>query len=169
LAAESEKTADDIAARLRRMEDREDLHDLVLRYCRAVDDKDWAALGELFANYAELGEAVGREAVVVALQSGREGYGRTVHTSHGQLLDFVDSDNATGMVTSHVELDVDGKTVMCFIRYYDRYVREAARWHFARRDLKFLYALPWAEMSVALTDHLPIRWPGTAPAPFDPF
>jgi hypothetical protein len=161
--------ADELAARLRRIEDREELHDLVLRYCRAIDDKDWAAVRELFADQAELGNAIGRDAVVVLLQSGREGFGRTVHTSHGQLLDFLDHDQATGLVTSHAELDVDGQSVVCFIRYYDRYVREEGSWCFARRDLKFLYALPWAEMSIALTDPLPIRWPGSTPAPADVF
>ena len=62
-----------------------------------------------------------------------------------------------------------GETVICAMRYYDDYVREAGRWRFARRRIKFAYALPWPRMDGALTQELPVYWPGTQPAPPDRF
>jgi len=160
---------DDLAARIRRLEDRLELRELSVRYCRAIDDTDWTAVGALFADQAELGDVTGRDQVVTALRSVRETYGRTVHMAHGLMADFADDGHATGMVPAHAELDIGGETIICHIRYYDRYVRERGRWVFGRRDLKFLYAVPWSQMALALIDELPVRWPGTPPAPADVF
>jgi SnoaL-like domain len=159
----------DLARTLRRLEDRQELRDLTLRYCRAIDDSDWAALRGLFADRAEVPGAPGGDQAVHQLRSVRSTYGRTVHTTHGQLVEFTDGDHATGMVPAHAELDIKGETVVCAMRYYDDYVREAGRWRFARRQIKFMYALPWPRMAGALTDELPVHWPGTEAAAPDQF
>jgi hypothetical protein len=159
----------DLGRALRRLEDRFELRDLTLRYCRAIDDSDWPALRELFADRTDLPGAAGGDETVGLLRSMRSTYGRTIHTAHGQLVDFLDDDHATGMVTSHAELDIKGETVVCAMRYYDDYVREAAGWRFARRQIKVLYAMPWERMAGALTDERPVHWPGTEAAPPDPF
>jgi hypothetical protein len=159
----------DLARTVRRLQDRQELRDLTLRYCRAIDDSDWTALRELFTDRAEVAGAAGGDETVELLRSIRSTYGRTIHTPHGQLVEFTDDDHATGMVPSHAELDIKGETVVCAIRYYDDYVREAAGWRFARRQLKFMYALPWQRMADALVDQQPVHWPGTEPAPPDRF
>ncbi|HTQ94449.1 MAG TPA: nuclear transport factor 2 family protein, partial [Streptosporangiaceae bacterium] len=101
---------DDLAARIRRLEDRLELRELSVRYCRAIDDTDWTAVGALFADQAELGDVTGRDQVVTALRSVRETYGRTVHMAHGLMADFADDGHATGMVPAHAELDIGGET-----------------------------------------------------------
>ncbi|MBV9203876.1 MAG: nuclear transport factor 2 family protein [Actinobacteria bacterium] len=159
----------DLARGLRRLEDRQQLRDLTLRYCRAIDDSDWTALRELFADQAEDAGAASGDQAVDLLRSIRSTYGRTIHTAHGQLVEFTDDDHATGMVPSHAELDIKGETVVCAMRYYDDYVRQADGWRFARRQIKFVYALPWPRMAGALTDQLPVHWPGTEAAPSDQF
>jgi hypothetical protein len=158
----------DLARTVRRLQDRQELRDLTLRYCRAIDDSDWVALRELFTDEARAGAAGGDE-TVQRLRSIRSTYGRTIHTAHGQLVEFTDDDHATGMVPSHAELDIKGETVVCAMRYYDDYVREAGGWRFARRDIAFVYALPWPRLAGALTDELPVHWPGTEAAPPDRF
>jgi hypothetical protein len=158
----------DLARTVRRLQDRQELRDLTLRYCRAIDDSDWVALRELFTDEARAG-AVGGDETVQRLRSIRSTYGRTIHTAHGQLVEFTDDDHATGMVPSHAELDIKGETVVCAMRYYDDYVREASGWRFARRHIAFVYALPWPRLAGALTDELPVHWPGTEAAPPDQF
>ena len=159
----------DLARALRRLQDRQELRDLTLRYCRAIDDSDWAALRGMFADRAGIAGTRGGDETVDQLRSIRSTYGRTIHTAHGQLVEFTDDDHATGMVPSHAELDIKGETVICAMRYYDDYVREADRWRFARRQIKFSYALPRSRMDGALTDELPVQWPGTEAAPPDRF
>lgn len=159
----------DLAHALRRLQDRQELRDLTLRYCRAIDDSDWTALRGMFADQAGIASAPGGDEIVGQLRAIRSTYGRTIHTAHGQLVEFADDDHATGMVPSHAELDINGETVVCAMRYYDDYVREADGWRFARRQIKFVYALPWPRMDGALTEDLPVRWPGTDAAPPDLF
>jgi hypothetical protein len=159
----------DLARTVRRLQDRQELRDLTLRYCRAIDDSDWVALRELFTDRAEVAGAVGGDETVERLRSIRSTYGRTIHTPHGQLVEFTDDDHATGMVPSHAELDIKGESVVCAMRYYDEYVREAGGWRFARRQLAFSYAQPWPHMAGALSDELPVHWPGAEAAPPDRF
>ena len=159
----------DLTRALRRLQDRQELRDLTLRYCRAIDDSDWAALRRMFADRAGIADAPGGDETVDQLRAIRSTYGRTIHTAHGQLVEFTDDDHATGMVPSHAELDIKGETVVCAMRYYDDYVREADGWRFARRQIKFVYALPWPRMDGALTGDLPVHWPGAQAAPADVF
>lgn len=160
-------TLTDVSERLRELDDRHQLRDLTVRYCLAIDDSDWAGLLDMFTAEAQFGDTRGRENVVELLRSIRSTYGRTIHTANGQTLRLLDADHASAIVPSHAELDIQGQTVLCAMRYYDDYEREDGTWRFARRSVKFSYALPFTEMSGALTDPLPVRWPGTAPAAAD--
>ena len=157
----------DLDSRLRHLEDRAELRELAHRYCRYIDDGNWTALRTLFADDATLGDAAGGDAVVEMLRSIRSTYGRTVHTAHGLVLEFLDGDRARGYVPSSAQLDIGGQLVVSAIRYFDTYIRTGDGWRFAARDLRFVYALPWSEADRALVDELPVRWPGTAAAPAD--
>jgi hypothetical protein len=159
----------DLARAVRRLQDRQELRDLTVRYCRAMDDSDWATLRTLFADRPEVPGGETGDATVARLRSVRSTYGRTIHTPHGQLVEFADDDHATGLVPAHAELAVQGETVHCAMRYYDDYVRQDGGWRFARRQIKFSYALPWARLPGALTDDLPVHRPGTEAAPPDRF
>jgi hypothetical protein len=157
----------DLDRRLRRIEDRSELEELAQKYCRHVDDNNWIALRTLFADDAVMGEVVGGDAVIEMLRSIRSGYGRSIHSALGLVLEQLDDDHATGYVPSRAELAIDGNYVVSAIRYFDSYVRVDGRWLFAKRDLRFVYALPWPEAGLALVDDLPVRWPSTEPAPVD--
>ena len=157
----------DLDRRLRRVEDRAEIQELTQRYCRHVDDSNWTALRTLFADDATMGDVAGGDAVVEMLRGVRSGYGRTIHTAYGLVLTCDDEDHARGYVPSSAQLDIGGQFVLSAIRYFDNYVRDGGRWLFARRDLRFVYALPWPELGRALVDELPLRWPGTAPGPAD--
>lgn len=158
-----------LGAAVREIRDRQAIEGLVAVYCVAIDDKDWDLLPTLYADDASLGDVVGRDAVVDAIRSVRETYGRTVHSPHSVLIRLESDQRARGLVTSHAELDIAGELVVCHIRYYDSYVKERGDWKFLRRDLKFLYAMPWAQLGESLRHDRPVQWPGADPAPSDEF
>jgi hypothetical protein len=160
-------TAPDAEKRIRRIEDRLAIQDLAVRYFIAIDDSDYAGLLAMYTEKARLGEIAGRQEVVDELRAFRSTYGRTIHTPQGHTVRFVDDDHATGIVLSHAELDIAGQTIHTAIRYYDEYEREEGVWRFADRALKFAYAVPVSELGESLTSDLPVRWPGTEPAPAD--
>ena len=87
--------SEDLARRLRRLEDRAELRELADRYCLAIDDSDWDALGELFAAEAAMAGQTGPDGVVGVLRSIRSGYGRTIHSALTQTLEFTDDDHAS--------------------------------------------------------------------------
>jgi SnoaL-like domain len=157
----------DLDRRLRRIEDRTEIQELGQRYCRYIDDNDWARLRGLFTDDAAMAGQTGGDAVVATLRAIRSGYGRTIHTAHGLVLEELDDDHARGYVPSSAQLDIGGEFVVSAIRYFDEYAKIGGSWKFAARDLRFVYALPWSQADRALVDELPVRWPGTEAAPTD--
>src|SRR5690349_13166849 len=143
----------DVEQRLRRLEDRAEIADLIAAYGLGVDDKDLDVIARSFTGDAVFepggGRAQpvsGRDAILAYYRESFERSGASFHYPHTRLLDFEDDDEATGIVTSHVESAKEGATFVMGLRYYDRYRREAGRWRIARRTLRFLYAMPLAEL-----------------------
>jgi hypothetical protein len=156
----------DLAKKIQRLEDRAELRELVDRYCLAIDDSDWDGLAHMFAEDAQMAGKTGRAEVVGVLRSIRSGYGRTIHTALAQTLDFTD-EGARGVVTGRGELAIAGQTMVCAMRYLDDYVKTDGRWRFARRDVRFSYALPQDQLATAMTADQPVAWPGAKPQPAD--
>ena len=157
----------DLDRRLRRIEDRAEIQELGQRYCRCIDDNDWTRLRTLFTDGAAMAGQTGGDAVVATLRAIRSGYGRTIHTAHGLVPEELGDDHARGYVPSSAQLVIGGEFVVSAIRYFDTYAKVGGAWKFASRDLRFVYALPWSQASLALVDGLPVRWPGSEPAPID--
>ena len=154
---------DDLQRRIQRLEDRAELRELVNRYCLAIDDSDWDALADMFAEDDQMAGVTGRAEVVKVLRSIRSGYGRTIHTALAQTLEFPADDQASGVVPSRGELAIAGHTVVCAMRYLDDYTRTEDGWRFAGRIIQFSYALPWDQLAGAMTADKPVAWPGTEP------
>jgi hypothetical protein len=163
----------DLEARIRRLEDRADLQDLVLRYFVAADDDDWATLGACFAADGEFvigGSFFGgsdRDSIVKFIQDDRQNMGVTVHTQNSTLLTFTDDDHASGIVGAHLELARGGTTVYGAVRYLDDYVRTGEGWQIRRREMATIHVGPWEDVATSLTSELRSRWPGHEPAPAD--
>ena len=156
---------DEMTVRLRALEDRALLWDLVLRYCVAVDDRDLDCVLRLFAPGAVFTHGDGR-----VLSEGKEAIGSyyrqvfdvmgpSVHKPYNQLLDDVGEITATGIVQSGVEMALDGRSFRGAMRYYDDYLRADDGWKFARRELRFWYLMPEEEMKQGLAGKLRRRWP----------
>ncbi len=156
--------------RIRRLEDRWELSDLVHEYGVAVDGRDLHALEQQFARDAALahpdGVERGRDAVMAYYRRRLVQYTTTYHYAHTQAVEFGPGDDeAHGVVTAHAELSIEGDAVWIALRYNDEYVREDGRWRFRSRRQEFVYVLPLRELPSSLGDTLRKRWPGMPPAP----
>ncbi|MES2261743.1 MAG: nuclear transport factor 2 family protein [Pseudomonadota bacterium] len=162
----------EIEKRIRRLEDRAELNDLVVRYFLAVDDDDYAALAATFADDSQFSAggfpgASGRDAIVESLRGSRTHMGATVHTPDYALFSFQSDEAATGTVGAHLELAMDGRTLYGAVRYQDAYVRAQGGWRIARRDMRVIHMGPWVEVGSSLSAELRVRWPGMDPLPSD--
>lgn len=160
----------DIDDRLRKIEDRFELQDLVARYFVASDDDDLDALAAMFApdgifEGPGFSGGTNRDEVMDFVRAFRANVGSTIHTPHYQLIEFVDANRATGIVGAHIELAFGDETYVGAFRYYDIYAREEGRWRFARRELRTVHVGPWRDVGNSLTAERAIRWPGAEPEP----
>jgi len=160
-----------LEARIRKLEDRAEIQDLVARYFKLTDDDD-AALGQCFTDDARFlasgfvgGE--GREGIMAFLKSARAAMTQTVHTPHYVHIAFTGHDSANGTVMAHIEIGIGGTTVFGAVRYLDEYRRDAGQWRIASREMRSVHVGSWDLVASSLTDQLNVRWPGGEPAPSD--
>lgn len=153
-----------VNARLRRLEDRAEIAELIARYCIAVDDRDTGTLASLFTADGRFRsadgvmDARGREAVVQQFRGRFAVLGPTNHFTHDRIVELGDrEDVATGLVASHAEVVRNGRAFVAALRYTDTYRRVDGRWRFADRLLSFLYYLPAEDYAPGLASRLRIR------------
>lgn len=154
--------------RIRILEDRAAIQDLVAGYFRAADDDDYAALAQCFTRSARFEasgfeDADGRDGIVAVLKAARSGMGQTVHTPHYVHIRFDGPDAADGLVCAHLELGLGAATYFGAVRYVDRYEREDGEWRLAVRAMRVVHMAPWSAVETSLTSPLNVRWPGVEP------
>ena len=136
--------------RIRRLEDRREIDDLILLYFHVMDERDLAGLPRIFTADAHLGSGDGvfdARGLAAIEQVYRERFavlGPTFHFSHGAVvtLDDDDPDAATGVLTGHAELVRNGAASLVALRYADRYRRTADGWRIADRVMSYFYYCP---------------------------
>ena len=152
---------------LRRVDDRQQLGELISRYGMAVDDRDFDAIGRMFAVDGEFHGVRGRQAIIDYYRARTASFSTSFHYAHTWHFDFASDDRASGVVNAHAELCIDGKAVRIALRYLDTYVRVDGEWRFLARQLKFRYVLPFDEVADGIGQTLRVRWPGTVPQAAD--
>ena len=131
-------------------EDQRALYDLVLRYARAIDRRDYAAFGEIFAEDGSLAGYRGDPATTDSLfhyqglaviqerLPGIERYERTFHLVGNALFDVAGDEarGATYCTAHHIyrRADAPWNRTMA-IRYQDRFVRRDGHWLLLERAL----------------------------------
>jgi hypothetical protein len=139
---------DDTAARIRRLEDLEQIRQLFMDYKTVLDGKDFGAYAELFADDGEFvaiaGGARGRAAIeaMVAAMPGTELLAASVGDDFHLVLnpqiqlDPADANRARAQSTwAYVVKGDDGQPVLAKLGHYDdELVRERGRWRFLRRE-----------------------------------
>ena len=149
---------DDLLRRIRRLEDRAEIGELVARYCLVMDDRDMTGMPELFTPDAIVRSsdgvmnAVGLPAVIEMFRGRFSVLGPSNHFTHDRIVRFEDDDpdTASGIVLAHAEMNRKGQPMLAAIRYADRYRRSGGRWRIAERVMSFFYYVPTAEYLEAL-------------------
>lgn len=127
--------------------DERDIVAVISRYCRALDTKNWALLGEVFlpeatADLATTSELVGIEAIVDRIRTALELLDDSQHLVGNHEV-AIDGDNATHrcyLQAQHVRAAaVGGPNYLVGGRYEDRLVRTAAGWRIAHRTLTVMW------------------------------
>jgi uncharacterized protein (TIGR02246 family) len=133
--------ADAVAARLQRLEDREEIQNLLLDYGRHLDSRDFAAYGRLFAKDGEwvggFGTAAGGPAGIQAFMEKAMGTAPNRANNYHLLSNFVitvTGDTATAWSRwAFVVPGANGAAIAQAGRYDDLLARENGRWKFKRR------------------------------------
>jgi len=171
----------DLESRIRRLEHREQIRDLAVRYALAFDNRDLSTLRALFTPDCVIRTLAGEikgdglEGVMSHLSRALDRLGPSYHVVHGHLIDVADGDSeqATGVVTAHAEsMRPEGQMIIA-MRYHDSYRRVGDVWLFQERMQTFLYLVDINEYAGILSSHLRVRpsrddhraadWPPVSP------
>jgi uncharacterized protein (TIGR02246 family) len=152
----------ELIARLERLEGREEIRQLVARYCIALDMRDLDAMVGLFpADVRVSREESGRKALRNWFdQTLREQFSGTAHVTGNHIIEFDDNDHAHGVVYSRNEHETGPEWVIMTMMYWDRYERIDGRWYFRRRLPLYWYA---TDLNRPPIGDRKIRWPGREP------
>jgi len=147
LRTSSAANSDATAARLQRLEDREQIVELLNAYGATLDHHDFAAFGQLFAEDAEYAGSPGtptRGRAAIQAQLDRTITSNPSHLpppNHHIFFNqsiHVEGDRATAhSLGAYVAPDTAGKTtqMVFFVAYDDVLVRRDGRWLFQRRAI----------------------------------
>ena len=132
---------DSVASRLQRLEDREAIRNLLMEYGRTLDEREWQAFANLFAeNGGEwiggMGPAKGRAAIQKMMETGigTGSRGSNYHLFTNETID-VRGDTATALTKwTFVTATADKRPQLLLSGHYvDTLVRERGAWKFQRR------------------------------------
>ena len=134
---------------LQRLTDHSAIRDLALRYCAAVDRRDWRLLGELFVPGATVGVPGsdlmrGTDEIVARYRRGLSRLDATHHmvTNHEITVEGDSARHSCLVHAQHVRHDAVGSPHFIIGgRYEDQLVRTPQGWKFQHRDL----VISWTE------------------------
>lgn len=153
---------ENISARLDRLESRDEIRQLISKYSLALDMRDMDAMANLFvADVPANGGLIGRQALRDWLDDTmRKQFDGTSHHIGTTVIEFVDADNAVGVVYSKNEHETGAEWVIMQMMYYDTYRRDGGRWFFRRRQPLYWYA---TDLNKPPVGQRKMRWPGREP------
>ena len=150
---------------------RDEIRRLAYRYAGALDRRDIDGLVSLYSPDVRFGDhGEGPAACRAFFEKSLAEIGIAVLLVANHLIDFEDSDNATGTVWAHGFVD-DGEEgfIQQLIRYDDRYLRLDDGWRFARRRHNLW--LGWRHGETDPLGQTPADWPsrqvGLGSLPYD--
>ncbi|MDI6028510.1 nuclear transport factor 2 family protein [Corticibacterium sp. UT-5YL-CI-8] len=152
----------EILQRLDRIESRDEIRQLISKYALALDMRDIDALVGLFVPNVKVGGGKsGREVLRDWLDDTmRRQFDGTSHHVGSTIIEFIDPDNAVGIVYSKNEHETGAEWVIMQMMYYDRYSRLDTRWYFVRRQPLYWYA---TDLNKPPVGKRKMRWPGQEP------
>lgn len=150
---------EDLELRVAKLEAQNEISDLVTRYGIACDEHDISHLESLFTEDAVfdspngLMAAKGRAEIIDMFCKVLAIRGPGYHWTHDHIIRFNRGrqDAASGLLLSHAETTPGGVHSLAAMKYDDEYRIEDGSWRFAKRTISFLYYVPVADYSGALT------------------
>lgn len=143
-AALGADTVESLAARVRVLEDREDIRALILAYGKAHDHRDYRTFASLFATNGEwvggMGTAKGPQAIFELMDKtiGHHPMPNGSGTYHVLTNDDIQIDGDTASATTkwiYITPGPDGAPKLVYLGHYnDKFVRENGVWKFLRRE-----------------------------------
>jgi uncharacterized protein (TIGR02246 family) len=145
-AAQKDPALATLEARLKALEDKEEIHALMMNYGRTLDSRDFAGFAALFARDAEYGGARGPlqkgPAAIRALlemQLARNAApqpGRDYHFFYNETIE-VHGDTATALSKGAFYQTNEARKLEtgAAVNYHDEFVREDGKWKFKKRVL----------------------------------
>lgn len=141
-------SADSVYELLYRLDARERLKDLALRYCMACDSRDLDALANLYTPDAVFqheggsDRAVGVAEIVDLYDCSWKKRGPSTHIPYAHSIDFQDYDHASGIVHIIAEVTLADQAMILALRYEDEYRHLDGKWKFASRLARVWYVRP---------------------------
>jgi ketosteroid isomerase-like protein len=125
-------------ADLRALLDRAAIQDVLLRYARGVDRRDFDLVASCFTPDAAYEGSLARGTIRDALAALGDAMARYISTLHllGNQLIEIDGDRARSetYALAHHRL-LDGALRVIAVRYVDELIRDGTRWHIRRRTV----------------------------------
>lgn len=144
-----------LEAKVARLEATEEIRQLVSRYALGLDSRDVDKMASLFVPTVTTHDGrVGREALADWFRETLSAQTVTFHLIGNHVIDFVDDDNANGVVYCRPEHQVDDQWIIMPMQYWDRYQRVDGHWYFKSRSVHAFYAADITENPA----QLPGRW-----------
>jgi ketosteroid isomerase-like protein len=138
----------------------EQIRQLAGRYAVALDARDLDTLVGLFVDDVRVGpDQVGRAALRTSFTEQLRGLGVTILLVGSHVIDVIDEDHATGVVSCRGEIEMGEQWVVQAIQYHDTYERRDGSWLFVRRRHLLFYGADLLERPIGLP---PARWPASA-------
>ena len=141
---------DTMLDRMRILEDRLAIMELVGGYALNVDARNYDALAGAFVEDARFYtednslDARGSHVIKAMMEAELPKVAFQFHTIHQHVISFdaTDSDRASGIAAGHAEIMREGQAMVLAMRYHDQYQRRATGWKFVERRLEYLYYTP---------------------------
>jgi SnoaL-like domain len=155
----------DLERAVQRLEDRNRIEEIAVRYGFYVDDGDLDGIESLFTPDATLRTKAGvikgsnRDEVVAYFRDHLPDLTPSNHFVHGHVITFDehDPDRAEGIVSSHAEMVRNAIPMVTAMRYYDTYRRVNGEFRFQERIQTYMYFVDVREYAEALGSELPLR------------
>jgi ketosteroid isomerase-like protein len=118
----------------------EQIRQLASRYAIALDARDLDTLVSLFVDDVRVGrDTSGRHALRADFEQQLRPLGVTILQATNHVIDVLDADHASGVVSCRAEIEVNGERKEQAIQYHDSYERRATQWLFVRRRHLLFY------------------------------
>ena len=162
MAADDLRPPPDLLARIDRLESIDAIRQLAAKYSLALDMRDADAWVGLFPADIKVSDSQsGRRALRDWFdETMRVQFTGTSHHIGGHIIEFIDPDNAQGIVYSKNEHEAGAEWVIMQMMYFDRYQRLDGRWYFRRRLPLYWYA---TDLNKPPIGDAKMRWPGREP------